>query len=85
MKTKVSPEGGIDFKPDKVDGAFAVRKDPSDPNGINFTQSKQLGLLLQQLQNATGFVPVIINIQPMTDLGEFLGVTPPSPSGPIGP
>jgi hypothetical protein len=28
--------------------------------------------MLQQLQNATGFVPVIINIQPMTDLRLFL-------------
>jgi hypothetical protein len=27
---------------------------------------------LEQLQNAPGFVPVIINIQPMTDLKSFL-------------
>ncbi len=30
--------------------------------------------MLQQLQNAPGFVPVIINIQPMTDLRMFLGI-----------
>jgi len=30
---------------------------------------------LQQLQNAPGFVPVIINIQPMTNLRIFLGLT----------
>ena len=29
--------------------------------------------MLKQLQNAAGFVPVIINIQPMTDLRQFLG------------
>jgi len=32
--------------------------------------------MLQQLQNAPGFVPIIINIQPMTDLKAFLGVAP---------
>ncbi len=30
--------------------------------------------MLQQLQNAPGFLPVIINIQPMTDLRQFLGL-----------
>ena len=30
--------------------------------------------ILAQLQNAPGFVPVIINIQPMNDLREFLGL-----------
>ena len=29
--------------------------------------------MLQQLQNAPGFVPVIINIQPLLNLKEFLG------------
>jgi hypothetical protein len=29
---------------------------------------------LEQLQNAPGFTPVIINIQPMTDLKLFLGL-----------
>jgi hypothetical protein len=31
-------------------------------------------VMLQQLQNAHGFVPVIISIQPMTDLKNFLGL-----------
>jgi len=30
--------------------------------------------MFQQLQNAPGFVPVIINIRPMTDLRIFLGL-----------
>jgi hypothetical protein len=30
--------------------------------------------LFAQLQNAPGFVPVIINIQPMTDLRGWLGL-----------
>ena len=30
--------------------------------------------MLQQLQNAPGFVPVIIDFQPMTDLKKFLGI-----------
>jgi len=30
--------------------------------------------LLAQLQNATGFTPLIINIQPMTNLNKFLGL-----------
>ena len=29
---------------------------------------------LAQLQNAPGFVPVIISIQPMNDLRKFLGI-----------
>ncbi len=43
-------------------------------NGINFTMSKEQGLLLEQLKNAPGFVPVIINIQPLKSLPEFLGL-----------
>ncbi len=31
--------------------------------------------MLQQLQNAPGFVPVIINIQPLKSLSQFLGLT----------
>jgi len=33
--------------------------------------------MLRQLQNAPGFVPVIINIQPMNNLREFLGLNDP--------
>jgi hypothetical protein len=31
--------------------------------------------MLKQLQNAPGFVPVIISIRPMTDLRRFLGLS----------
>jgi hypothetical protein len=31
--------------------------------------------MLQQLQNAPGFVPVNISIQSMTDLASFLGIS----------
>jgi len=37
--------------------------------------------MLRQLQNALGFIPVIISIQPMTNLKQFLGV-PNSPTTP---
>ena len=36
--------------------------------------------MLEQLQNAPGFVPVIINIQPMNDLRLFLGIKDGDPS-----
>jgi len=42
--------------------------------GRNYTNSKQLGLLLQQLQNAPGFVPVIVSVKPLGDLDSFLGI-----------
>ena len=31
-------------------------------------------VMLKQLQKATGFIPVIINIQPLNNLKQFLGV-----------
>jgi len=31
--------------------------------------------MLKQLENAPGFVPVIISIQPVRDLREFLGIS----------
>ena len=67
--------GGIDFKPDKVDSAFAVKMDSrlrgNDKEGIKFHIDPAM---LKQLQNAPGFMPVIINIQPMDDLRLFLGL-----------
>ena len=67
--------GGIDFKPDKVDSAFAVKMDSrlrgNDKEGIRFHIDPAM---LEQLQNAPGFMPVIINIQPMNDLRMFLGL-----------
>ena len=39
--------------------------------------------MLKQLQNAPGFVPVIINIQPMTNIRAFLGLNDSNPSNRI--
>ncbi|MBF0489700.1 MAG: protein kinase [Candidatus Omnitrophica bacterium] len=64
--------GGIDFNSDKMNletrnqgGEIKFHLDPAQ---------------LAQLQNAPGFTPVIINIQPMTDLRLFLGINQPTPS-----
>jgi len=63
----VLPKGGIDFTAGKtpleiqngVEGGIKFHMDPA---------------MLRQLQNAPGFVPVIINIQPLTNLRRFLGI-----------
>ncbi len=62
----ITAKGGIDFNADKVDNAFAVR---NSGGGIQFHIDPAM---LKQLENAQGFMPVIINIQPMTNLREFL-------------
>ena len=78
---KTRAPGGIDFKSDKVDSAFAVKMDSrlrgNDNAGIKFNIDPTM---LEQLQNAPGFVPVIINIQPMNDLSGFLGLNEHSPA-----
>jgi hypothetical protein len=58
--------GGIDLTPARMDlqtqndnGKIKFHLDPAE---------------LQQLQNAPGFVPVIISVKPLTDLREFLGI-----------
>ncbi len=63
---EVSNTGGIDLTPANIDvqtrsskGKMQFRPDPA---------------MLEQLQNAPGFEPVIINIQPLTDLRGFLGL-----------
>jgi len=58
-------EGGINFNSDKMN--LQVQNNGGD---IQFHLDSAM---LQQLQNAPGFVPVIINIHPMTDLKTFLG------------
>jgi hypothetical protein len=60
-------KGGIDFTASKT--PLEIR---NAGEGIKFHLDPAL---LQQLQNAPGFVPVIINIRPMDDLHEFLGIT----------
>jgi len=68
--SKKSNKGGIDFKSDKVGGAFKIQGAGSGEINFNITS-----VLFEQLKNAPGFVPVIINIQPMGDLNMFLGLT----------
>ncbi len=67
-------KGGIDFNTDKVN--LEVKMDSrlrgNDNQGIQF---KIDPAMLEQLRNAPGFVPVIINIQPMTNLPMFLGIS----------
>lgn len=66
MKTVGLEKGGIDLTPANMNlqtqnagGEIKFHMDPA---------------MLQQLQNAPGFVPVIINISPMSNLKEFLGI-----------
>jgi hypothetical protein len=61
----MSSTGGIDLTSNKV---LSVQ---NSGQGIQFYTDPAM---LQRLQNAPGFVPVIINIQPMTDLRKFLEV-----------
>jgi len=69
-----SQPGGIDFNSDKMN--LQVKMDSrlrgNDNSGIKFHIDHAP---LEQLQNAPGFTPVIINIQPMTDLKMFLGLS----------
>jgi len=63
--------GGIDFNPDKMD----LQIKGNDNAGIKFHLDP---VLLRQLQNAPGFVPVITNIQPLKSLSIFLEIARPS-------
>jgi len=69
---------------------FTIIKKANGPGGIDLTpahmhlQTQNAGseikfnldpALMAQLQNAPGFVPLIINIQPMDNLKEFLGMS----------
>jgi predicted transcriptional regulator len=66
MKSLAHHEGGIDLTPAKN-----VLKTQNAGEAIMFHLDPAQ---LQQLQNAPGFVPVIISIQPMNDLRGFLGI-----------
>ncbi len=57
--------GGIDFNADKINLETNVGE------GIKFHVDPAM---FKQLQDAPGFTPVIIDIQPMTDLPKFLGL-----------
>jgi hypothetical protein len=72
----------------EYDSSMVTKVDKSGPGGIDLTSDKALTVQnngqgikfhldpaqLAQLQNAPGFVPVIINIQPLKSLPEFLGI-----------
>jgi len=64
-KMNVHNNGGIDLTPLRV----TPRKDTIQKVQFHIDPAG-----LQQLQNAPGFVPVIINIQPMKDIQVFLGL-----------
>ncbi len=53
-----------------VDKALQVQNKGQEGIGIKLDRA-----LLRQLQNATGFISAIINMQLMQNLSEFLGIT----------
>ncbi|MBF0490906.1 MAG: hypothetical protein HQL15_09930 [Candidatus Omnitrophica bacterium] len=59
-------KGGIDFTSNKT---FQVKNDGNGEIKFHLDSAQ-----LVQLQNAPGFIPVIISVQPMTDLKAFLGI-----------
>ena len=59
-------KGGIDFNSDKMNLEIQ--------NGGGEIKFKIDAAMLQQLQNAPGFMPVIINIKPLSDIPTFLGI-----------
>jgi tetratricopeptide (TPR) repeat protein len=73
----VDKNGGIDLTSDK---ALSIQNNGQGIKfhlnlfGNNHTNSKQLGLLLQQLQDAPGFRIGSITIQPLKDLSGFLEI-----------
>ncbi len=67
MKDQAMLNGGIDLTP-----ANNILQTQSAGEGIKFHLDKAQ---LAQLQNAPGFVPIIINIRPMRNLRVFLGIS----------
>ena len=72
MVGNAQKEGGIDLTPANMN---LQTKNNGDEIKFHLDPA-----MLQQLQNAPGFVPVIINIQPLKSLQEFLGLTRPTQS-----
>ncbi|MBF0490778.1 MAG: hypothetical protein HQL15_09240, partial [Candidatus Omnitrophica bacterium] len=66
----ISNTGGIDLTSDQ---AMQVKNDGNGEIQFHLDSAQ-----LAQLQNASGFVPVIISIEPMMDLKGFLGLAPSS-------
>ncbi len=67
MNVSMSDTGGVDLTSDQ---ALQVKSD-----GLGVIKFNIDPAIFAQLQNAPGFVPVIINIQPLKDLHQFLGIT----------
>jgi hypothetical protein len=65
-------KGGIDFNSDKINLQF---QNTGQAIRFHIDQAQ-----LARLQSAPGFVPVIINIQPMTDLRLWLGLNDQKPA-----
>ena len=79
---QLSSTGGIDLTPAKMNLQTKIDSSPTAQNdsigdgndngsGIQFHMDPAM---LQQLRDAPGFVPVIINVQPLNNLREFLGM-----------
>lgn len=73
--------GGIDLTPANMhlqtkvmDSRLRGNDSRGNGNGSSGIQFHISPAMLAQLQNAPGFTPVIINIQPMNDLKVFLGI-----------
>ena len=66
LNNQIDKVGGIDLTP--------INKDLQIQNKGGEIKFHLDPAMLRQLQNTPGFVPVIVNIQPMTDLRMFLGV-----------
>ena len=80
-KTK---EGGISFNADKMN--LEVKGNSKDARqvggaGIKFNMDPAM---LKRLQEAPGFFPVIISIEPMADVRLFLGLTVPKQDNSVG-
>ena len=58
---------------------FGNDSETPDNRGIKFNLSPAM---IEQLKDSQGFVPVIINIEPMTDLKLFLGISESSSNSP---
>ncbi|MBI3601922.1 MAG: GNAT family N-acetyltransferase, partial [Candidatus Omnitrophica bacterium] len=73
MKAGESKTGGIDLTPANMNLQTQNPNGEIKPayGGFKFNLDP---VTLQQLKNAPGFTPVIINIQPMNDLRLFLGI-----------
>jgi len=85
MKSEVGHLGGIDLTPanmnlqTKMDSRFRGNDNGSGGNDNTLGNDKGIQFyldpaMLQQLQNAPGFVPVIISVKPLEDLQGFLGI-----------